>query len=285
MKFEHLVPQVHCAGLGAVIGDMVGSVYEEDGKAPPKYPFFARRSAATDDTVLTLAVAEGLMDSWGKEESVVLVRIRNSMQSYAKKYPCTEVGLGYGGRFLGWIDNPVPYNSFGNGSAMRVSSVGWLFNTLEDVLKFARLTALPSHNHPEGIKGAQATAAAIFLARCGVDKADIASWITKTFGYNLRLRAEDIRNSYRWDISCQKSVPEAIFSFLQGENFEDVVRFAIGLGGDTDTIGAIAGSIAEAYYPIPQKYRQEALRRLDPFLLKTWRRYEAFVAENVAARE
>ena len=279
MNFENLVPVVYGAGFGAIVGDTAGSTLEFR-PVPPNFDLFGTYARPTDDSVMTLAVAEGLIDSWGQSLEAVYGAIRDAMQTYAIFFP----HAGYGGKFRQWIRYPEPYNSFGNGSAMRASAAGWLFNTLDDVMKYAALTALPSHNHPEGVKGAQATAAAIFLTRCSVSKEDLAAWITQEFGYDLNLTVEGIRHSNRHDISCQHTVPESIFAFLQGNSFEEVIRIAISLTGDTDTLAAIAGSIAEACYPVPAAMQQETLSRMDPFLLDSYRNYANFVAANVAPK-
>jgi ADP-ribosylglycohydrolase len=183
------------------------------------------------------------------------------MQDYGKRYPTA----GYGGMFKRWLreEAPKPYNSWGNGSAMRVSPVGWAFDTLEETLEAAKQSAEITHNHPEGIKGAQATAACIFLARTGNSKEEIKEYIEKTFGYNLSRTCDEIRPTYQFDGSCQGTVPESIIAFLDSTDFESAVRLAVSLGGDADTMGAITGSIAEAYYGgVPEHIRKEVLKRL-----------------------
>ena len=247
-------------GIGAIIGDIVGSPFEFDrGNKSEDFPMFSESSYATDDTIMTLAVAEGLVLAHGQSIEAIRDSVIKRMVSWGTQYP----RAGYGARFGGWIDNPKPYGSFGNGSAMRVSSVGWLYNTLEDVMVYAKLTAEVSHNHPEGIKGAQATAAAIYLARTGVTKSDIKKHIENTFGYDLTRTLDDIRPKYYHVETCQETVPEAITAYLEGNSFEDVVRKAVSLGGDCDTLTAIAASIAEASYPVPDWIRKEAFKRLD----------------------
>ena len=183
---------------------------------------------------------------------------------------------GYGGRFSGWLlsDDPKPYNSFGNGSAMRVSSAAWLYNMLEDVEMYAALSAEVTHNHPEGIKGAQATAAAVFMARSGNTKEEIKAYIEEVYGYDLSRKCDEIRPSYHHVESCQETVPEAIAAFLEGADFEDVIRTAVSLGGDCDTLTAIAGSIAEAFYGIPPQLKYECYQRLDPELGKVLSDFE-----------
>ena len=182
------------------------------------------------------------------------------MRKWGRRYP----DAGYGGMFFVWLrsDDPQPYNSFGNGSAMRVSSAGWLYGTLEDTLHAAKLTAEVTHSHPEGIKGAQATAAAIFLARTGSTKDQIREYITHTFGYDLSRTCDEIRPTYRHVETCQKTVPEAVTAFMEGTDFEDVIRTAVSLGGDCDTLTCIAGSMAEAFYGIPKELVAECRVRL-----------------------
>ena len=244
------------------MGDIIGSPYEFDrGDKTKDFPLFSACSEFTDDTVMTIAVAQALMDSKAEEEDAVIRgRIVERMQHWGSRYPNES----YGARFRWWLrsPNPKPYGSFGNGSAMRVSAVGWLYDDLDTVLRMAKLTAEVSHDHPEGIKGAQATAAAIFLARTGSTKAQIKQYITDNFGYDLSRTCDEIRPGYRHVESCQETVPEAITAFLEGGSFEDVIRTAVSLGGDCDTLTAIAGSIAEAFYGVPEKLKRECRSRL-----------------------
>ena len=246
---------------GALLGDMIGAPYEFDmGKKTKDFPLFVRRSVFTDDSVMSVAVAEALMDSMGGTDDEIRAALIESMHKWGRRYP----RAGYGGMFFVWLrsDNPVPYNSFGNGSAMRVSSAGWLYGTLEETLHAARLTAEVTHNHPEGIKGAQATAAAIFLARTGSAKEQIREYITHTFGYDLSRTCDEIRPTYYHVETCQKTVPEAVTAFLEGTDFEDVIRTAVSLGGDCDTLTCIAGSMAEAFYGVPKELVAECRIRL-----------------------
>lgn len=244
--------------LGAIIGDIVGSVYE--GKAyqlskPLKqitklfirtdfeklvnssFPLFQKKSTYTDDTVLTIAIADAILNQKDYAKTV---------KEYGLKYP----KVGYGGSFIKWLnsDSLAPYNSFGNGAAMRVSAVAWAFDTLDKVLEEAEKTASITHNHLEGIKGAKSVASAIFMARQGASKESIKNYIVQTFKYDLSRTIEEIRPTYTFDVTCQGSVPEAIIAFLDSTNFETSIRLAVSLGGDTDTQAAIAGSIAEAFY-------------------------------------
>lgn len=247
---------------GAILGDMIGSPYEFDrGTKTKDFPLFSPESTFTDDTVMTLAVFWAIFDGNPEaEQSFLRNRLIGIMKRFGELYP----DAGYGAQFRYWLkeENPKPYNSYGNGAAMRVSSVAWLYHTLEKVRSAAALTASVSHDHPEGIKGAEATASAIFLARTGKSKAEIKAYIETEFGYDLSRTCDEIRPGYYHVESCQETVPEAITAFLEGESFEDVIRTAVSLGGDCDTLTAIAGSIAEAYYGVPQKLKQECRRRL-----------------------
>ena len=259
---------------GAILGDIIGSPYEFDrGNKSKDFPLFSRNSEFTDDSVMTLAVADAFL-SLPPEASEVEIRrfLVRSMQTYGRKYPYA----GYGGMFHRWLrdTNPQPYGSYGNGSAMRVSSVGWLFDDLQTVRHMARLSAEVTHNHPEGIKGAEATASAIYLARTGSTKAEIKAYIEANFHYDLSRTCDEIRPAYRHVESCQETVPEAITAFLEGESFEDVIRTAVSLGGDCDTLTCIAGSIAEGFYGVPEELKKQCRERLPEDLRKVLRRFE-----------
>jgi ADP-ribosylglycohydrolase len=223
--------------IGAIAGDIIGSVYEHHNIKTTDFPLFRPDCRFTDDTVLTVAVAASILH--GKPYEIAL-------KEYARSYP----SAGYGMSFFSWAMSSagVPYNSWGNGSAMRVSPVGFAFNSLDEVLDEAKKSAEVTHNHPEGIKGAQATASAVFLARSGKTKQQIHRYIEETFGYDLSEPIDSIRKHYSFDISCQGSVPQAITAFLESEDYEDVVRKGISIGGDSDTIACIAGGIAHAFY-------------------------------------
>lgn len=259
---------------GAILGDIIGSPYEFTGGHKTKeFPLFAEESTYTDDTVMTLAVSEALMDvSTDVSDEWILKHLTIQMRYYGKKYP----DAGYGHKFWNWLKTryPKPYKSFGNGSAMRVSSVAWLYNDLETVRKMARLSAEVTHNHPEGIKGAEAVASAIHLARTGSIKAEIKAYIENNFAYNLSRTCDEIRPNYRFEGSCQNSVPEAIIAFLESNSFEDAIRTAVSLGGDTDTQAAIAGSIAEGYYGVPEELKAKCRDYLPELLLKVLIRFE-----------
>ena len=247
---------------GAILGDMIGSPYEFKWKKmkTKDFPLFIRTSKFTDDTVMTVAVTEALLDTMEGTVEEIRSALVNSMQKWGRKYP----GAGYGGMFRKWIykEDPQPYESFGNGSAMRVSSVGWLYENIDVTRKIARITAEVTHNHPEGIKGAEAVASAIFLARTGSSKEDIKGYIIKEFGYDLSRTCDEIRPDYLFDVSCQGTVPEAVTAFLEGTDFEDVIRTAVSLGGDCDTLTCIAGSIAEAFYGVPEELKKECRGRI-----------------------
>ena len=263
--------------LGAIIGDTVGSVYEFNNIKTTEFPFFGFGCNYTDDSIMTMAVAEWLV----QDPDHKLDTLEDCMVRMAMQFPCPMGG--YGGGFNRWLFHPdevnkydesrisetqtiadvlgkmasgqeeqttkrQPYNSWGNGSAMRVSAVGWMFDSLDETERVAKISAEITHNHPEGIKGAQATAAAIFLARTGKSKEEIRNYISTTYGYDLARTCDDIRPVYRWEASCQGTVPEAIVAFLDSTDFESAIRLAVSLGGDSDTLACITGGIAEAFY-------------------------------------
>lgn len=260
---------------GAILGDMIGSPYEFNANnyKAKDFPLFSEKSTFTDDSVMTLAVAEAFMEAGvNADDDAITKSLFRVMPEIGQRYP----NCGYGGRFSMWImlDAREPYNSYGNGSAMRVSSVAWFYNTLESVRHAARLSASVSHNHPEGLKGAEAVASAIFLARTGHSKDEIRQYTIDEFGYDLSRTCDEIRPNYRMNETCQGSVPEAITAFLEGSDFEDVVRTAVSLGGDSDTIACIAGAIAEGFYGVPDGLKQECSRRLTPDLRLILERFQ-----------
>ena len=258
---------------GAILGDMIGAPYEFDrGDKTKEFPLFCKHSHFTDDSVMTVAVAGALLNTIGKSDKEIKAELVKSMQKWGHAYP----NAGYGGMFYRWLraKDPQPYNSYGNGSAMRVSAAGWLYDTLEETRHMARLTAEVTHNHPEGIKGAEATASAIFLARNGKSKSKIRDYIINEFGYDLSRTCDDIRPTYRHVETCQQTVPEAITAFLEGNGFEDVIRTAVSLGGDCDTLTCIAGGIAEAYYGVPDDLKKECIKRLPADMTKVLRKFE-----------
>ena len=262
---------------GAILGDIIGSPYEFDcGNKTKDFPLFAANSVFTDDTVMTLAVAGAFLSiPADAQDADVRWEFTLFMQNFGKRYP----HAGYGARFIWWLRSkkPSPYGSFGNGSAMRVSSVAWLYDDLETVRRMAKLSAEVTHNHPEGIKGAEATAAAIFLARTGSTKAQIKAYIAQEFGYDLSRTCDEIRPGYHHVESCQETVPEAITAFLEGDSFEDVIRTAVSLGGDCDTLTAIAGSIAEGFYGVPEELKQRCRSYLTTDLLAVLDQFESYI--------
>jgi ADP-ribosylglycohydrolase len=244
--------------IGAIAGDIIGSVYEFNQIKTKEFPLFNERSHFTDDSVLTAAVADAILSGRSYKESILEI---------GRRYPDS----GYGGSFIGWLfsENPQPYNSWGNGSAMRVSPVGFAFQSEEKVLSEAKKSAEISHNHPEGIKGAQATALAVFLARSGDGKDTIRERIADEFGYDLDRTVDSIRPDYSFNESCQETVPEAIVAFLDSDSYEDAVRNAVSLGGDSDTLACITGGIAEVFYgTVPESIVTEVRKRLTPDLLQ-----------------
>jgi ADP-ribosylglycohydrolase len=250
--------------IGAIAGDVIGSVFEFNNILTTDFPLFDQRSRFTDDSVLTIAVAAKLL---GNGDYPGLFKY------FGRRYPKS----GYGGRFKNWLfsDDSSPYNSFGNGSAMRVSPVGFAFDSLDEVLNAARESAEATHNHPEGIKGSQAVAAAIFLARKGADKKGIRAETQNRFGYSLERTLDEIRPIYRFDETCQGSIPEAVTAFLESTSFEDAIRLAVSIGGDSDTLACIAGGIAQAFYGgVPVEIISETLHRLPEEFISIIRSFE-----------
>jgi len=239
MKKEKLI-------IGAFAGDIIGSPYEFNNVKSMEFKLFPKGTYFTDDSVLTVATMDALLNQ---------TDYTKAYQHYGEMYP----HRGYGGHFRSWIHskNPKPYNSWGNGSAMRASPIGWYCGSIDDVLAEAERSAEVTHNHPEGIKGAQAAASAVYLARTGKTKKEIKQFIVDTFGYNLDRTIDEIRPNYTFDVSCQGSVPEAIIAFLESADFENAVRLAVSIGGDSDTIACITGGIAEAFYKTIPDYITE----------------------------
>ncbi len=244
--------------IGAIAGDVIGSIFEHYAIKTTQFPLFSSYSRYTDDTVLTVAIADSILRK---------IDYGISLKKFGQKYP----NAGYGDSFYRWIHsyNSQPYNSWGNGSAMRVSPVGFAFDSIEEVLNEAKKSAKVTHNHPEGVKGAQATALAVFLAKTTQNKEKIKQEIKDRFTYNLDRTLDEIRPHYSFDISCQGTVPEAIIAFLESQSFEDAIRQGISLGGDSDTIACIVGGIAQAYYQdIPQEILSGVKERLpEEFLI------------------
>ena len=246
--------------LGAIVGDIIGSAYEFKNTKRKEFHLFTPKSKFTDDTVMTLAVARWLCDDKEHRKETLVQR----MQELGRRYPTA----GYAGSFMRWLYNPEPqpYNSYGNGSAMRVSPVAFYAHSLQEALGLAKISAEVTHNHSEGIKGAQAIASSIYLARHGATKREIKSYVEEQFHYDLSQQLDDIRPTYSYDMSCQHTVPQALLAFLEGANFEDVIRSAVSIGGDSDTIAAMAGGIAQAFYVIPKKLSSYCYALLTPEL-------------------
>lgn len=248
---------------GAILGDIIGSTREWRRIKTEQFVLFPQGSRYTDDSVMTIATADAILN--GKS-------FTQSYYKWGNSYP----KAGYGGMFRKWLmsDNPKPYNSFGNGSAMRVSPIGWLFNNIDDVKSNAYQSAICTHNHKEGVKGAESIAIAIFMARNKFAIEDIKKYIQDNYKYNLERKIEDIRPTYKFDSSCQGSVPESIICFLESNSYEETVRKAISLGGDSDTLACIAGSIAEAYYGIPYNINKNIYRYLPGTMIKIVQQFE-----------
>ena len=249
--------------LGAITGDIIGSYYEFHKIKTKEFELFHPKSKFTDDTVLSMAIAKSIMDKEPYLDNIV---------DFGLRY----FEVGYGGSFKAWLksDEHLPYNSWGNGSAMRVSPIAWAFDAKVKVLQEARKSAEITHNHPEGIKGAEATALAIFMARKGASKEEIQKRISKDFEYDLSRTVDEIRSTYKFEVSCQKSVPESIICFLDSTSFEDCIRNCVSLGGDADTMGAIAGAIAEAYYGVPKEIEEKVYGYLSGEFLEILKRFK-----------
>lgn len=245
--------------LGAIIGDIVGSRFERHNIKSKDFTLFTPDCKPTDDSVMTLAVAKAILSCDG-DYSRLADQTVAYMQELGRRYP----NAGYGGHFKQWLKDrhPQPYNSYGNGSAMRVSPCAYAGKTPDEVKELSKIVSCVTHNHPEGIKGAEAVAVAIFMARSGSTKEDIRDAVNENY-YPMNFTLDEIRPKYRFDVSCQGSVPQAIMAFLESTDFEDAIRNAVSIGGDSDTIAAIAGSIAEAYYGIPADIRDHAVQYLD----------------------
>lgn len=245
--------------LGALIGDIVGSRFEWNNHRSKDFELFAKGCFATDDSIMSLAVAKAILDS-GKDRADLGKLAIKWMQTLGRKYP----NAGYGGRFRWWLveDDPQPYNSWGNGSAMRVSACGFAARSLEDAVALSKAVTEVTHNHPEGLKGAEATAVAIYLARSGNSLKEIERYIKEKY-YNIDFTLDGIRDTYEFNETCQDTVPQALEAFFESTGFEDAIRNAISVGGDSDTLAAITGGIAEAYYGIPENIRAGAVAFLD----------------------
>ncbi len=275
--------------LGAAAGDISGSPYEFHNikYKLDREKLIVSQSRFTDDTVMTCAVADGIMnglqdapENWTKDNDTIKKlenSITNSLVLYGRKFP----DAGYGGSFYTWLMSPEhkPYNSWGNGSAMRASFAGWAAGTLEEAELLGEISAKVTHDHPDGIKGAKAVAGSIFLLRTGASKKDIENYVSEY--YDLEFTLDEIRSDYKFDVSCKGSVPQAVRSFLEGNDFEDVISEAISIGGDSDTIAAIAGSLAEVIYPVPENLKKKVIEKLDGFLLETVERANEFLENHI----
>ena len=258
---------------GAILGDIIGSPFEFDrGDKTKNFDLFSEGCGFTDDSVMTIAVGEALL-AVGPEAAVKEIEdaVASNMQDWGKRYP----HAGYGGSFRHWLkeNNPKPYGSYGNGSAMRVSAAGWLYDSIERTREVARATANVTHNHPEGIKGAEATAVALYMAKSGSNVSEIRDYINVHY-YPMNFTLESIRENYIFDVTCQGTVPQAITAFLESSDFEDAIRNAISIGGDSDTLAAITGGIAGAYYGIPADVRNQAISFLDKRLMEILLEFE-----------
>lgn len=249
--------------IGAICGDIIGSSREFRPQKTKDFSLYDGYSTFTDDTVMTLAIASWLIKDKSSKEVLI-----SEIRKFGLKYP----NAGYGGMFMNWLnqDNPEPYGSWANGSAMRVSPVSWVADSLEESQKLAKMSAIVTHNHPEGINGALATNDAIYLARNSFTKEKIKKHIEDNYRYDLNRKLDDIRPDYKFDVSCKGSVPESIICFLEAEDYEDTIRNAVSLGGDADTQAAIAGGIASAYWDVPSKIAARGIKRLDYNLLEVF---------------
>ena len=249
--------------IGAICGDIIGSSREFRPQKTKDFSLYDGYSTFTDDTVMTLAIASWLIKDKSSKEVLI-----SEIRKFGLKYP----NAGYGGMFMNWLnqDNPEPYGSWANGSAMRVSPVSWVADSLEESQKLAKMSAIVTHNHPEGIKGALATNDAIYLARNSFTKEKIKKHIEDNYRYDLNRKLDDIRSDYKFDVSCKGSVPESIICFLEAKDYEDTIRNAVSLGGDADTQAAIAGGIASAYWDVPSKIAARGIKRLDYNLLEVF---------------
>ncbi len=256
--------------LGAIIGDIVGSRFEWNNIKTKEFEFFTQECTVTDDSIVSLAVAKALLES-GKDLDKLSEITVGCLQEIGRPYH----NCGYGGMFYEWMysDAPQPYNSFGNGAAMRVSACGYAAESLEEAIKLSRAVTEITHNHPEGIKGAGATVAALYMAKSGSNISEIRDYIN-THYYPMNFTLESIRDNYRFDVTCQGTVPQAITAFLESSDFEDAIRNAISIGGDSDTLAAITGGIAGAYYGIPADVRNQAISFLDKRLMEILLEFE-----------
>ena len=259
--------------IGAIIGDIAGSRFEFDNYRAKDFELFSEKCFFTDDTVMTLAIAKALLVSAPDYENLSENAVK-CMQDVGRNYPF----CGYGGHFFGWMfsDDPKAYNSFGNGSAMRVSACAQAAKTIEEAKAFAKAVTVVTHDHPEGIKGAEATAVAAFMARNGSTMEEIREVITRDY-YDIDFTIDEIRGTYEFNETCQETVPQALEAFFESTDFEDAIRTAVSVGGDSDTLAAITGAVAEAYYGVPEEMEARALEYLDERLLKIYEDFSEFM--------
>lgn len=256
--------------LGAIIGDIVGSRFEWDNHRSKNFTLFTPQCFVTDDSVMTIAVGTALLTS--NTETLQPQHVVQTLQDIGRPYP----KCGYGAAFREWMytDHPQPYHSYGNGAAMRISPVAYVATSLDEVKQLSHIVTSVSHNHPEGYKGAEATAVATYLARTGISRDDIRDIILRDY-YPINFTIDSIRPTYAFNETCQDTVPQAIQAFFESTDFEDAIRTAISVGGDSDTLAAITGSIAAAYYGVPQSIREEALPFLDPYLRSRFDQFDS----------
>jgi len=270
IKLRRIYRKVVITMIGAIIGDIVGSRFEWDNYRAKDFDLFTNECMVTDDSIMTLAIGKALLNSKSDWSDLGDQAVR-CMQEVGRPYP----GCGYGGHFIEWMysDQPEPYNSFGNGAAMRVSACGFVANGLEEAKQLSRMVTEVTHNHPEGIKGAEATVVAIYMARTCSTMDEIREVIDREY-YPMTFTLDGIRDTYRFNETCQETVPQALMAFFESKDFEDAIRNAISIGGDSDTLAAIAGGVAEAYYGVPEELKKRALTYLDNNLLSIFNEYE-----------
>ena len=265
--------------IGAIAGDIIGSIYEFHNIKTKDFPLLTNKNLFTDDTVMTLAVAKAVMESWKGNWDYALLSQNaiQTMQDFGLSYP----NAGYGGMFRHWIyeSSPQPYNSFGNGAAMRVSACGFAAASIEEAKLLSNAVTKVTHNHPEGLKGAEATAVSIVLARQGMSKEEIKRYVNDNY-YTMNFTLDEIRPRYRFSATCQKSVPQALMAFFESDGFEDPIRNGISIGGDSDTIAAIAGGVAEAYYGVDEKLKNTVLSYLDGSLKAILVEWDNFIGKK-----